>query len=783
MTPLVAFTMAWALGIVLAQAALFSQVWLLLALPTALVLHFGWQDDTRARLAVWALLGLLLGAGRFLLVRSAIDEQHVARYNGADIITVTGVVVGEPDRRTLYTNLRVAAEEVSFAGGETFPVHGQVLVKASVYTPAFYGDRIRARGALETPPAFEGFSYREYLARQHIYSLLRRADVVVLEAHQANRLLETLFRFKAHALHTLLAVLPEPQASLLAGILLGVESGIPQDLNDAFSATGTSHIVAISGFNLTLIAGVLAAFARRAFGKKGELPVALAGVWLYTLLVGASAAVVRAAVMGSLAILARRENRPLHGPTSLAVAALAMSAHNPLVLWDVGFQLSLAATAGLIFFTDPLTALFLRGLGHFTNPEQAERVVGWLSDALIVTLAAQITTQPIILAKFQRLSLVTLLTNFLILPAQPFVMLCGGATLLAALLFSPLGQIVGWSAWVFLTYTIEVVRWTAEIPFASVPIGRIALPLVWGYYLLLAGAMAWFSRPRMERQRWLCTLRGLASWQRLGGLVILVLAGAYFLTLPDGKLHLFFLDVGQGDAVFVQLPDGRQLLIDGGPDSTRLLSQLGQRMPFWDRQLDLVILTSPDDERLAGLVPVLERYQVELVAAGPEEGHGSSYDRWRELLSARPQEAVGTLWAGSVWDLGDGVTLHTLWPEPAGVPGPLVLQLRYGDVKLLLAGDATTVVEENLVAVEGEELRSNVLQVARHGATTSSTPAFLQAVAPEIAVISVGKDNRYGDPAPAVLARLLDEVIYRTDRHGTVEVISDGAKVWVRTEQ
>lgn len=787
MTPLVAFTAAWASGIVFAQAAVLYPAWLLLALPAALVLHFGMAGNRRATLAVWALAGLALGAGRYLLAQPVFDAGHVSTYNGATAVTLTGIVTGEPDTRATYIHLLVTAEKLYLSDGREITVRGQVLVRASPFTPAFYGDRIAVTGALETPPVFEEFSYRDYLARRGIYTLMREGKVQVLASHQAGRVREILYRFKAQMLATLLRLLPEPQASLLAGILLGVESGIPEELNAAFSATGTSHIVAISGFNLTLVAGVLAVLARRFLGRKGELPVALGGVWLYTVLVGASAAVVRAAVMGSLAIIARREERPIHGPTSLAFATLVMSAANPLILWDTGFQLSLAATAGLIFFTEPLTSLFRRMLLRLMSSQRAEIFMGWLSDALIVTLAAQLTTLPIIAVTFQRLSLVTLLTNLLILPAQPFVMVFGGAALLVGLLVFPVGQVVAWFAWAFLTYTIMLVSLTARIPLASIPVGQIGLPLVWAYYLALAiGTWLYSQSPAQRRKHWELLLH-LGTWQRVGALTALALGGIFLYMRPDGRLHVTFLDVGQGDAVLIQTPAGQQVLIDGGPEASGLLSQLGEQMPFWDRELDAVILTSPDDARLTGLIAVLERYQVQRVATGAEIGRGDFYERWMALLAARNAHSVSVLAAGDVWELEGGGQLHVLWPLQEESlseveTGPLVLRLDYGEATFLFAGDATTLVEEYLVQSSPILLQAEVLQVARNGAATSSTPAFLEAVAPSIAVISVGHDNRSGDPAPQLLARLLDTTVYRTDQCGAIEVLFDGHDLTVEAD-
>ncbi|MFP4395642.1 MAG: ComEC/Rec2 family competence protein [Anaerolineales bacterium] len=799
MTPLLLFTLAWASGILLAHLAFFPLIWLLLLLPLAMVLFIGWRDATWARRAALIALGVLLGAGRIFLAQPQINPEHIAFYAGASPgpVEVVGVVIEPPERHPRQTDLVIQAEQLTLPSGAEAPVGGRLMVKAPAYTPAHYGDRIYVVGAVESPPVFAEFSYRAYLARQGIYALMRGAEyqplsssaqnsyhayVEILESHQASPFKDALFRFREHALHTIHTLLPEPQSSLLAGILLGIETGISDELGAAFSATGTTHIIAISGFNLSIIAGVFAAIANRLLGRRGEVLVALGGVWIYTVLVGASAAVVRAAVMASVAVLARHEGRGVHGPTSLASAAFLMSLHNPYVLWDVGFQLSLAATMGLILYTDPLTESARRWLTQFIRQERAEQILGLLSDALLVTLAAQITTTPIIVATFGRLSLVTLITNILILPVQSFVMLWGALALLGGLIIRPLGQIFSWLAWAFLTYTIEMVRWTARAPRASIALEGMTAPLVFGYYAALFGGTWWRSLPRAKRRRWWGQMQRAAQWQIAAGGAVVALSVIFFTAMPDGRLHVHILDVGQGDAIFIQTPHGRQILIDGGPDAPQTLSRVGRRMPFWDRSLDMAALTSPDEERLAGLIPVLERYRVDFVSVGPETGSGNLYETWERLLEERPSDTVGHLSSGMSWQLDQDVALRTLWPDVSAT-GPLVLQIVYGETSILLPGDATTLVEEALVTRHQGDLRSTVLLAPRHGDATAATPAFLQAVAPEVAVISVGADTWGRYPAPAVLARLMDVPVYRTDQDGTIEIVSDGEKIEVKTER
>ncbi|HIC93814.1 MAG TPA: ComEC family competence protein, partial [Anaerolineae bacterium] len=456
---------AWLAGILLASLLHPPPgfLWLLTPLPLAVLLL--WRRERRARLFAACALALLLGALRYdaAAIPRHFDEGHIAHYNDRGWVALRGVVVGEPDVRATYVNLRVAAEELEIEGRER-EVRGLVLVRAPRYPEYRYGDELRVEGLLTTPPEFEDFSYRDYLARRGIHSLLRRPRIALLARGRGNPFRAALLAFKRRAQATIARILPEPQASLLTGILLGVEGGIPADLMEDFNRTGTTHIIAISGFNISIISGLLSGLSARLFGRRRATPFALAGVVLYTILVGANAAVVRAAIMGCLYIIAAHYGRQTEALTSLAAAAVLMTALNPHVLWDVGFQLSFAATLGLVLYTPSIERCFQRALAGVLSPGAAEKIVGLLDEALIVTLAAQITTLPIIVYHFRRLSLVTLLTNLLILPAQPGVMAWGGAATVAGLLWQPLGRALGWVAWLFLTYTIRAVEVTAAVP-------------------------------------------------------------------------------------------------------------------------------------------------------------------------------------------------------------------------------------------------------------------------------------------------------------------------------
>jgi competence protein ComEC len=238
------------------------------------------------------------------------------------------------------------------------------------------------------------------------------------------------------------------------------------------------------------------------------------------------------------------------------------------------------------------------------------------------------------------------------------------------------------------------------------------------------------------------------------------------------------------------------VLIDGGPSESAVLDELGREMPFWDRSLDVVVLTHPDIDHITGLLPVLERYRVGVIVYREVDAESAEYERWMELVAAEGAEVYSGI-RGLQLDLGEGVALEVLHP-PAAIAdlggighnnASVVMRMTYGSVSVLLPGDIEEQVERSLVA-GGAWLESNVLKLAHHGSCTSTSDEFLRAVAPDVTAISVG-ENDFGHPCADVLDRLAQWAaeearelpVYRTDRDGMVEVISDGEQIWVRTER
>lgn len=790
-TPLALFTLAWLIGIWLASRIAVSSVALGVAAFAAVVaIALTWRRSPKSRWALILTLAALLGALRYNLAQPCFDQTSLVAYNDQQQpVIVEGVVVAEPDVRDKYTNLRVQVDKLSIADQPARTVKGLVLVQAPPFTDYRYGDRVRAEGKFQTPTNFDEFDYREYLARQDVYSIMYRPRVTVLAHNQGFTPLAWLYSFKARAKNVVAQILPEPQASLLTGILLGDDSGIPKSVQDAFRTTGTSHIIAISGYNVTVLIGLMSLVAIRSFGKRRAFYVLAAGLLIYMVLVGASASVVRAVIMGIVLLFAGRVGRQALAFNTLFATGLGMTLYNPMWLWDVGFQLSFAATLGLVLYATQLQRTVRGRLARVLPTGPVGSLVDVLLDVLLVTLAAQLTTLPLLAYYFEQVSLVSLLVNMLVLPAQSGVMVAGGLALLAGLVWIPLGQVLGWVAWLFLAWTTGVIELTAKIPGASLPLGNVSAVWIVAYYALLGAVTWWLSRPAGQRTTmptWITSKSMRRNVLIALGVAITLIAVA-LVQLPDGKLHVYFLDVGQGDAILIVTPSGKQILVDGGPAPSVILAQLARHMPFWDRSLDLVVATQPDLDHLGGLVAVMERYNVGAVMAGewPQASRSSAVARWSQLVSASRATRVPPK-VGLRLQIDPGVEMTVLHPPAAssleGNDASLVTRLALGNVSFLLAADVETAGEAALIS-SGHLQPATVLKAAHHGAKTSTSPEFLEKSNPALVVISVGAENTFGHPSQQVLARLSGRNVLRTDRSGTVEIASDGTRLWVKTER
>jgi competence protein ComEC len=734
------------------------------ALPRALAPSF---------LVPLALCALCLGGARYRAAQPDITPGHIAWYNdGESPMVVVGVVDRPPDIYDNYIQLRVQAEKVRSEESILHTdVSGLLLARVPVDGDWYYWDRVVLRGELQTPPEGEEFSYRDYLARQGVYSYMRYAQIALLEPDQGDSFHTVVYAFKEKSLHLVYRFFPDPEASLLAGILLGVETGIDRDVDQAFQDTGTTHIIAISGFNITIVAGMFSALFGRLFGRVRGAVAAVIAIGVYTILVGADPPVVRAAIMGGFSLFARQVGRRQHGLGGLAITAGLMTFFNPMLPWDVGFQLSFMATLGLVLYAQPFMDAFVRLASTRFSEPAVKRLAGPVGEYFLFTLAAQVTTLPIIVYHFRRLSLSSLPTNLAILPAQPPIMIVGGLAVLLGFIYFPLGQWVAYLAWPFVAYTISVVEWFAGFSGGVFVLGEVSWIPVLLFYIVLLSFTFW-GKTLKER---LPPLRPVFLFSAL--VVITSLAWSAALSAPDGKLHVTLLDVGTGDGILIQTPAGRYVLVDGGPSTIRLSDSLGRRLPLFQRQLDVLVVASPRQEYVAALPRVVERFPPgQVLWAGPS--NLSSESRYLGEALAELQVSIVAAEAGQALDLGEGARLEVL---DVGKRGAILL-LKWESFRLLLPIGADFEMMESLEM--GDAIGPvTALLLADSGYAPLNPPEWLGNLNPQIVLLSVSAGDYEGLPSPETLDALEGYTVLRTDQQGWIHITTDGESLWVAVQR
>ena len=696
---------------------------------------------------------------------------------------VTGTIREDPDVHDTYTNLELEAERIWIPDlGIQQPVEGSILVQTSPIDSWQFGQRLKVTGLLERPPQEGDFSYRAYLARQGILAWMPEAYIRSLGMGSVNPLMRILHQIRQHALVEIQRLFPYPEAPLLAGILLGIESRIPEELTQAYSSTGTTHIIAISGFNITILAGLIIVVFGRWLGRTRGLIAAGVVIILYTILVGADAPVVRAALMGTLALLARYLGRRTHGLTSLAVAAVIMTLISPQSIQDVGFQLSFAATLGLILYADPLGKAAIHLLSFAFPRIDSQRWGNVLAEMLLFTLAAQITTLPLIVWHFHQISLICLLANALILPLQPLLMILSGIATILGMIWHPLGQLIAWFAWPFSALTNQLVSKLSNIPGTVLYTGDSGNAWLLSYFAVLFALTAlWQSKWRQNflgqvKIPWGPDRRAVFATASLIAIVLASLLVWHSIDRqPDGLLHITFMDVGSGESILIRSPTGSRILLNGGSSPVGLATELGYHLPYPNRQIDWLVLGGTQYQQLAGLreIVVMTSIRQALISG---DTSGSAYRRILDNLNAA-EIPVETAEVGMQLDLGDGGSLEVLTHGPFGV----TFLLQYGLARILLpTGLSPAEIPDLLSNNDGAQITAVLL--ADGGYVAVNPERLLKHIDPQLVLISCQTGTRNSQFDPLLEEYLAGITTLRTDLHGSIDLATDGQFLWVTVE-
>ncbi|AEG16252.1 DNA internalization-related competence protein ComEC/Rec2 [Desulfofundulus kuznetsovii DSM 6115] len=804
--PLVYLTLAFAAGIFLAGSWELSPNTALLicgALFFAAVLgyFFHWSFNR------WVILSLFLALG---LARATLDASSINpalyQYTG-HWVTVEGIVTQEADVRSDRVYYWLDVHRISL-GREARELQALVLVRAAAPGPVYsYGDRLRLHGLLTRPPDAGNpgeFDYRAYLTRRGAGAVLMVRDPASIQklGVGGHPVVRAVLRVKEKLLTVSRATLPPDKAALLNGIVFGSQGQIDRKTWQLFSESGVVHILSVSGLHVGLVlAGVLALVRLLRVPLSLTAPTGTAILLLYATLCGLGPAVTRSTLMALMFLWAHHLGRTRDWPTTLAAAALVSLMAKPLSLYDIGFQLSFTATWGILYLGPVLDGLLKNVIRHT-----------WLRAALWVSLAAQLATLPLIAWYYNLISLVSLLTNLAAVPLTGLILALGTASALLGLVVSSLAGFINISTSMLLDLFMGLVSFCRALPGSViyVPTPPFFLVVAW-YPLLFLGVLLVSNEGRAALRQFFSRHHRLLPVAFMGG--GLLIAIFLFKSPGESQLVVHFIDVGQGDSILVQTPGGRNMLVDTGgwPGELDSGEGAGEKVvvPYLRRlgvrRLDVLVITHPHEDHAGGMRAVIEAFPVDLVLVSPVGGTGDpsvsagahspssgkvplTYRTLLAGLAARgvPVKATG---AGDRLHLDPALDIQVLGPSRPLLSGTrsdlnnasVVLRLRYGEEVLLLTGDIEVEAQQALMD-GGVNLGCTVLKIPHHG-SRYLLPSFLEKTHPAVAVISVGRHNNFGHPAPETLEHLarMPVRVYRTDLDGAVILRTDGKHIFVRT--
>lgn len=727
----------------------------------------------------------LLGSLEFLIIDN-VQLRSFAEYEGSEV-AIRGYIASEPDLKDSKVSYIVEAAGIRQGYGDEFkPIRGKILLTTLVNaedTILDYGRELIFEGQLTQPQGVRnpgGFNYRRYLAQKGVGASIFAYPYTIETWDRKSRfsLIRAGMNIRDRIVHVIDNSLPHQQAGLLNGMLIGYREGLSDEVQEAFSNAGLTHIMAVSGANVAFLILPLSFLLKLlGIGKKLSKLVIIAFLILFVFVTGFEPSVLRAVLMAGVILLSEVLYKKPDTYAAIAFSCILLLVISPCMLFNIGFQLSYAATLGIVMLYKNIKKLITC---KFVPNKVAEIIGG--------TLAAQLGVLPITLIHFNKLSLISIIPNILVAPILGLITILGMLMAILGQFSLYLSTLIGYLNNIFLSAVLYVTKWSSGVSFAAITTVTPSLIMGAAYYVVI-----WFLF-------WYKPLKGISLKLRHGAAVLSIIA-VFFLTgtLKPAYMEVTFLDVGQGDCAFIRTYTGKTVLIDGGGSTNpNNISKVGERVviPFLLDSgicsLDAVIATHPHSDHIQGLGDVLKGLGTKrLIIPSIENDAG-----FEELLSTAGSKNIPVTRCseGDRIRLDDRTVMQVLNP-PGNWPGDeesfnnasLVLKLSYGHTSILFTGDVEAEVEERIVSSGTEDdidvslLDVDVLKVAHHGSAYSSGKAFLDAVDPQAAIISVGRNN-FGHPSEKVLNLLKESNVecFRTDECGAVVLKSDGSSIKIR---
>ncbi len=712
---------------------------------------------------------------------SIFSANHIKFVSGVkEDVFIDGYICKNPVYKDSLLSCELQTEKIQLAGSGPLETTGKILLKSTVVPESLSkGDRVSVIGILKKPAGERNpgeFNYRKYLESRNIYGIISVYDsakiTIIKNAKEFPWWEKTLTACRGFLEGKIDNGFTGQNRAFLKGLILGERDEIIPEVKEAFSKTGVMHVLAVSGLHVGFIVLIFSGvFKLLRLRFRITTILTMISVLFYMILIGFKPPVVRATILVELYFLSTLIQRPANIYNLVSVAAILILIIDPLQLFQPSFQLSFVAVLSIIYFYKIMNAR-LQKYKYFQTLSRY-----WLSNYIIqlflVSLAASCGTLPLTVYYFEKLPVFTWFLNIIVIPVVGFIIGFG-------FLFILVSAFV-WSAAAFLAQVLQKVieilinfiESIAELPFSYIPVYQAKLAHIVAAYIFLILIFN-LDKPRIRRT---CVAIFVS---------ILFVVSFHGLAARHECLNIIFFDVGQGDAAFIQFPDGKNMLIDGGACND--FSNAGQRhvIPYLKRQgvrrIDVLALTHADNDHIGGFPYILRHIKVARVIDTGYAADHEFYRDYRHLIDSLNIK-YRAVKAGEIVLEAHKYGVFVFNPDDSLQyndinNASLVLKVIYGDVSFLFTGDIEGQAEEHLLRY-ADALQCDVLKVAHHGSKTSSIEEFLRYTNPAFAVISVGAYNRFNHPSTLVIDRFkkYGTQIIRTDENGAVIFKSDGKSI------